>query len=186
MAMHAFRRAALVVATMTMGLMAGVFALYANAIMPGLHRTDDRTFVGAFQSIDEAITNPLFLATFIGALVVTGLAAALHLRADGRSARRWIAAAFVLYLAVFIITVRVNVPLNDEIKAAGEPDRIADLAAVRERFNEENWARWNIARAALSTAAFGCLAWALVLQGGTPTAHRAQDPAPSARRCPAN
>jgi uncharacterized membrane protein len=154
---------------MTMGLMAGVFALYANAIMPGLHRTDDRTFVGAFQSIDEAITNPLFLATFIGVLVITGLAAALHLRDDGRSVLPWIAAAFVLYLAVFIITVRVNVPLNDEIKAAGDPDRIADLAAVRERFDEEKWGRWNIARAAMSTAAFGCLAWALVLQGGSRT-----------------
>jgi uncharacterized membrane protein len=178
MTMHPFRGAALVVATMTMGLMAGVFALYAKAIMPGLHRTDDRTFVGAFQSIDKAITNPLFLATFIGALATTGVAAALHLGADGRSALPWIAAAFVLYLAVFIITVRVNVPLNDEIKAAGDPDRIVDLAAVRERFNEANWARWNIARAALSTAAFGCLAWALVLQGGTATPHRAQDPPP--------
>jgi uncharacterized membrane protein len=178
MTMQPFRRAALVGATMTVGLMAGVFALYANAIMPGLHRTDDRTFVGAFQSIDEAITNPLFLATFIGALVITGLAAALHVRDDGRWVLPWIAAAFVLYLAVFIITVRVNVPLNDGIKAAGDPDRIADLAAVRERFDEAKWVRWNIARAALSTAALGCLACALVLQGGTPTPDGAQDPAP--------
>jgi hypothetical protein len=37
----------------------------------------------------------------------------------------------------FIITVGVNVPLNDGIKAAGDPDRIADLAAVGERFDEE-------------------------------------------------
>jgi uncharacterized membrane protein len=178
MTMRSFRRAVLVVATMTMGLMAGVFAVFANAIMPGLRRTDDRTFVGAFQSIDEAITNPLFLATFTGVLVITGLAAALHLRDDGRSVLPWIAAAFVLYLAVFIITVRVNVPLNDGVKAAGDPDRIADLAAVRERFDEENWVRWNIVRAALSTAALGCLAWALVLQGGIPTPHGAEDPAP--------
>jgi uncharacterized membrane protein len=38
-----------------------VFAIYANAVMPGLCRSDDRTFVGAFQSIDTAIINPLFL-----------------------------------------------------------------------------------------------------------------------------
>ena len=62
----------LIVATMAVGLMAGVFGLYANTIMRGLGRTDDRTFVGAFQSIDRAIINPLFLATFFAALILTG------------------------------------------------------------------------------------------------------------------
>jgi uncharacterized membrane protein len=60
------------------------------------------------------------------------------------------------------------VPLNDAIKAAGDPDRIPDLAAVRERFNEARWVRWNLARAVATTAAFGCLAWALVLYGRIP------------------
>jgi uncharacterized membrane protein len=59
--MEILRAATLVVATITTGLMAGVFAIYANAVMPGLCRSDDRTFVGAFQSIDTAIINPLFL-----------------------------------------------------------------------------------------------------------------------------
>jgi uncharacterized membrane protein len=152
----------LVAATMSVGLMAGVFGLYAH-IMPGLGRTDDRTFVGAFQSIDRAVINPLFLATFLGALAFTALAAALHLGNGGRLA--WVVAALVLYLAVFIITIRVNVPLNDEIKAAGDPDQIADLAVVRERFDEASWIRWNVVRAVATTAAFGCLAWTLVLYG---------------------
>jgi uncharacterized membrane protein len=157
--------AALVASTMTVGLMAGVFGHYAIAVMPGLGRTDDRTFVGAFQSIDNAIINPLFLATFVGGLFSTALATALHLGKDGRSLLLWLVAALVLYLAAFIITVRVNVPLNDAIKAAGDPDHIPDLAAVRERFDEARWARWNIVRALACTTAFGCLAWALVLYG---------------------
>jgi uncharacterized membrane protein len=163
--MELIRAAALIAATMTTGLMAGVFGLYAHAIMPGLRETDDRTFVGAFQEIDRAIINPWFIPTFVGALVLTGVAAALHLREDERSALPWIVAAFVLYLVVFVITIRVNVPLNDDIKAAGDPDRIADLAAVRERFDETRWASWNVARAVATTAAFGCLAWGLVLHG---------------------
>jgi uncharacterized membrane protein len=169
--MELARGVALVAATVTMGLMAGVFGLYAHTIMPGLGRTDDRTFVGAFQSIDRAIINPLFLPTFLGALVLTGLAAALHLGADGRSVLPWALAAFVLYLAVFVITIGVNVPLNEGLKAAGEPDRIADLAAVRERFNAAKWIRWNLVRTVACTAAFGCLCWALVLYGRitTPT-----------------
>jgi uncharacterized membrane protein len=159
----------LLAATMTTGLMAGVFCHYANAVMPGLGRTDDRTFVGAFQSIDRAIINPLFLATLLGALLLTAAAVALHLGGDGRSVLPWTVAALVLYLALFVVTIRINVPLNDALKAAGDPDRIADLAAVRERFDEARWVRWNLFRAVACTVAFGCLAWALVLYGRIPT-----------------
>ena len=164
--MDALRATTLIAATMSMGLMAGVFGLYAHTIMPGLGRTDDRTFVGAFQAIDRAIINPWFLGGgFVGALAFTALAAALHLPADHRSGLPWIVGALVLYLAVFVITIAVNVPLNDAIKAAGDPDRIVDLAAVRAQFDEARWARWNIVRTAASTVALGCLAWALVLFG---------------------
>jgi uncharacterized membrane protein len=156
---------ALIAATMSMGLMAGVFGLYAHAIMPGLRKTDDRTFVGAFQAIDRAIINPLFMSSFLGALVLAGAAAALL--GGERSVLPWIAVALVLYLAVVVITIAVHVPLNDALKAAGDPDQIADLAAVRERFDEARWVAWNIVRAVLSTAALGCLAWALVQYGRT-------------------
>ena len=161
--MNALRAASLLGATMTMGLVAGAFALYAHTVMPGLKRTDDRTFVTAFQSLDRAIINPWFMAGgFAGALVFTLAATVTHL---GRDALPWIAAALVLYLVAVVITIAVNVPLNDAIKAAGDPDRIGDLAAVRERFDEARWAAWNVVRVVTSTAAFGCLAWALVLYG---------------------
>ncbi len=153
----------LVTATVAMGLMAGVFGLYSHTIMPGLARTDDRTFVGAFQSIDRAIINVWFIPVFIGALLLTGAAGVLHLGDDGRSVVGWIGAAFVLYLAVVIITVAVNVPLNDDIKSAGDPDEIGDLGEVRTRFDEARWTRWNVGRAIATTVAFVSLTVALVL-----------------------
>jgi uncharacterized membrane protein len=150
--------ASLVAATVSVGLMAGVFYVYAHAIMPGLGRTDDRTFVAAFQAIDRAIINPWFIPVFIGALPVLVLAAALH---TGDEPLPWIVAALALYLATFVLTMRVNVPLNDALKAAGDPDAI-DVAAARRNFDEGRWARFNVVRAVASTAALGCLAWALV------------------------
>lgn len=166
--MRALQVATLFVASVSTGLMAGVFDLYAHTIMPGLRRTDDRTFVGAFQAIDRAIINPLFISTFLGTLALIGAAAILHL-VDGEAAvGTWIGAAFVLYLAVVAVTLTVHVPRNDGIKAAGNPDHIDDLAAVRRRFGEARWARWNHLRAVASTAAAGCLAWALVLHGRIP------------------
>jgi uncharacterized membrane protein len=104
---------------------------------------------------------------FFGALILTAAAAALSIGEGRRDVLAWAVAALVLYLPVVVITMRVNVPLNDAIKAAGDPDRIGDLAAVRRDFDESRWRRWNLFRAPASTAAFGCLAWALVEYGGT-------------------
>jgi uncharacterized membrane protein len=156
------RATTLMGATLTMGLVAGAFALYAHTIMPGLRKTDDRTFVTAFQQIDRAIINPWFMTTaFAGALVLT-LAAGIANRAT--PALPWIAAAFGLYLVAVVVTIAINVPLNDAIKAAGNPDHI-NVAQVRAQFQETRWAAWNLVRVATTTPAFGLLAWALVLCG---------------------
>src|ERR671934_2432854 len=100
--MTVIRAISLLAATITMGLVAGVFALYAHTIMPGLKKTDDRTFVAAFQSMDRAIVNPWFMLTaFLGALVCT-IAAVVTNR--GSSALPWIAVALGLYLVAFVVT----------------------------------------------------------------------------------
>jgi uncharacterized membrane protein len=143
----------LIAATVLTGLSVGVMVLYAHTIMPGLKKTDDRTFVGAFQAIDRAIINPLFMLTFFGALILIGTAAALHFGAGRRAALPWLIAAFVLYLIAVIITMAVNVPLNDAIKAAGDPNHI-NVAKVRADFHEARWAAWNYVRTITSTTAF--------------------------------
>jgi uncharacterized membrane protein len=94
--------------------------------------------------------------------VFTVIATIAHI---GRDALPWIAAALLLYLVASGITIAINVPLNDRLKAAGDPDRIADLGAVRASFDEARWASWNLVRVITSTTAFGLLAWALVLHG---------------------
>ena len=152
--------ATLVAATITNGLMAGLFAAYSYAVMPGLGRAGDRTFVEAMQQTNAAILNGWFGVCFCGAAVFAAAAVLLHL---GRPGLAWIVAGLVLYVAVLVITFRVNVPLNDGLAAAGSP--AADPAAARTAF-EGTWVRWNVVRAVCSTAAFGCLVGALVVRGG--------------------
>lgn len=144
--------AALVPAVITNGLMAGLFAAYSYAVMPGLARTSDTTFVSAMTQTNAAILNGWFGICFGGAVAFPALAAVLH---RGRPGWAWIVAGLVLYVAVLVVTFRVNVPLNDALAAATDP------AAARAAF-EGPWVRWNAVRAVLSTGAFGCLAWALV------------------------
>jgi uncharacterized membrane protein len=149
--------AALAGAVVTNGLMAGLFAAYSYAVMPGLGRTDDRTFVAAMQQTNAAILNGWFGVCFGGAVLLAAVAAVLH---RGRPGLGWIVAGLVLYVAVLGVTFAVNVPLNDALAAAGD----VDPAGARARF-EGAWVRWNVVRAVLSTAAFGCLTWALVATG---------------------
>lgn len=155
---------ALVVATLAAGLLAGVFLLYSHTIMPGLGKTDDRTFVGAFQATDQAIMNPLFLLTFVGTPVGCVAAALLYLGEDDKAVLPWVLAAVALWALVFLVTGSANVPLNNAIKAAGDPDEI-DVTAARAAFHEDRWSRLNLIRTVASVAAFGCLIWALVLHG---------------------
>ncbi|WP_028067598.1 anthrone oxygenase family protein [Solirubrobacter soli] len=157
--MNTIRTLSLMAAALTMGLATGAFALYAHAIMPGLKKTDDRTFVTAFQSIDRAIINPWFMLTaFLGALAFTVAALALNV---GRDALPWVALALGLYVVAVIITFAVNVPLNDAIKAAGD----ADPSATRAAFHETRWAAFNVVRTLLSAGASVSLLWALVVHG---------------------
>jgi uncharacterized membrane protein len=153
-----FRALAYVITT---GLTAGVLFAFACSVMPGLGRTDDRTFISAFQGADAAIVaSPPFLAAFVGSPVLTFVALLLHLGEGSRAALGWVIAAFVLTIATIAITRAVHLPLNAAIKAAGDVDAMSDRAEVRERV-EGRWVRWNIVRTVTATAALGCLAVAL-------------------------
>jgi uncharacterized membrane protein len=156
------RGGALVGAVLAMGVFAGLFYGFAVAVMPGLRGAGDRTFVEAMQRINVAILNGWFFAVFFGAPVLMLVAAGLHLGPGRRHVLVWIVAALALYAVVFVVTMAVNVPLNNALERAGQVSEMADPGAVRAVF-EDRWVRWNTVRAVASTVSLGCLAWALVL-----------------------
>ncbi|GGF08647.1 anthrone oxygenase family protein [Williamsia phyllosphaerae] len=151
--MTALRQTILVLGVTTTGLMAGLFCAFAYAVMPGLHRTDARTLVTAMQKINAAIVNPVFLLLFFGGLVVT-VAAAWLCRHEAIAP--WVIVAAVLYLLGLVVTVAFNIPLNDRLAAATDPD------TARAAF-ETAWVRWNLVRAVLHTGGFMVLAAGLVV-----------------------
>jgi uncharacterized membrane protein len=153
---------AMVAATVTTGLMAGLFFAFTTSVMPGLAAGDDRTFVGAMRRINIAILNGWFALAFAGSAVLTLVAALLHL---GDPELPWLVAAFVAYGATLAITFAVHVPLNEALNKAldkADEDSAAALGAARERF-ERRWVRWNVARMLVNLVAFGLLTWALAL-----------------------
>jgi uncharacterized membrane protein len=141
-------------ATVATGLMAGVYFIYAVAIMPGLRRLDDGGFVGAFQATDRAIINPVFLVAFFAPTALCGIAAFTE---RGELGYRWIVAALVLNAVVVAVTMAVNVPLNDALKARGEVTG-PDASTARQAFREGRWVAWNWFRTVANVGALVCLA----------------------------
>ncbi|MFJ5773652.1 DUF1772 domain-containing protein [Streptomyces sp. NPDC093094] len=146
----------LLTATILVGLTAGTFFVFACAVMPALSRSEDRVFVQVVRDINDVIQNPLFLLAFLGALPLSAVAAWQSRTAP----HRWLAwSGCAAYALAFLVTVVVNVPLNDRLASAtGSP------AAARADF-EDMWVLWNAVRAGLSVAGLGLLAGALTVRG---------------------
>ena len=140
-------------ATVATSLMAGVYFTYAVAIMPGLRRLDDSGFVAAFQATDRAIINPVFLAAFFAPTALCGICA---FTVRGEPGYCWIVAALVLNAAIVAITMAVNVPLNDALKARGDVVG-PDATAARQAFSEGRWVAWNWFRTVAHVPALICL-----------------------------
>ena len=148
-------------AVIAMGLFAGLFYTFTLTVMPGLTAADDRTLVDAMQ---QMVDNPAFPLTFLGAGALATVALIQARRSRSAETAGWIVAGLAFYAVTAIITFAIHVPLNEELKDAGDPARIQDLAIVRDDFATP-WVAWDIVRTLASTAAFGCLVWALVLRG---------------------
>ena len=164
--MTADRNASIVLgaAVIAMGLLAGLFYGSSIAVMPALTAADDRTLVDAMQHMIVEIENPAFFLTFLGAPALAAIALLQARRAGSARIGGWIVAGLAFYMVMVVVTVAVHFPLNDDLIKAGDPDRIENLAAVRDDFVTP-WVAWDMVRTLASTVAFGCLARAFLLRG---------------------
>ena len=153
-------------AVIAMGLLAGLYYAFDVAVMPALTAADDRTLVDAMQQMIDTIENPAFFLTLLGAPALAGVAFFQARRSGSVKTAGWIVAGLAFYTVMVVVTFAFHFPLNDDLKEAGDPDRIENLAAVTDDLLTP-WVAWNIVRTLATTAAFGCLAWALVLRGRT-------------------
>ena len=152
----------LLVATVSSGLVAGVYLLYAHTVMPAVRGLPDRPAVDLFAALDRAIVNPVFMATgFLGAPIATAAALAT---AWASPARWWVATALVLHLVTVAVTARVHLPRNDALKAQVGGEGRYTATTARLALDEPVWVRWNLVRVTCTVVATSTLAWALTLR----------------------
>jgi uncharacterized membrane protein len=160
----AVRTLTLAGATLTTGLIAGVFYAYAVSVNLGLAGQPDAGYVAAMQAINERIQNPLFFLSFFGAVLFLLAALAAH-SLRPRSSRFWLVAlASALYVGGgFLLTVFVNVPLNEALARVALEAFPGELARARAAY-EDPWVFWNGVRTVFSFVAFLALVCACLLR----------------------
>jgi len=121
------------------GLLAGLYLAFAVAVMPALHGLGDDGFVDTMKRINVSIVNPAFLLVFLAAPVLAVAAAVL-----ARSP--WAYTAATLGVITLVITLVVNVPLNDKLAAGGSR---ADFETL--------WVLFNALRTLTGIGSFVCL-----------------------------
>jgi uncharacterized membrane protein len=122
---------------LTTALIAGLFYAYSVSVNPGLNRLSDSAYLQSMQHINRVILNPLFMASFMGALIMLPICTFIVFRHDGISPSFWfILAATLLYvIGTFGVTIAGNVPLNvmlDQFNIEGAGAQ--ELRAFRAQF----------------------------------------------------
>jgi uncharacterized membrane protein len=132
-----------------LGAVYGVFFTYSNSVVPGLDRIDPERAVAAQRSMNVAIINPRFLATFIGPLLTSTATGFLLLGLDETTAAWLFFAAAALYLlGCLVVTGRINVPMNNALENGHSTDWAQRWADFSPR-----WRRWNTVRTVTSMIA---------------------------------
>ena len=147
------RSLALVGATLTTGLISGFVYAYACAVTRGLALLPDAQYVAAMQAINATVRNGVFAFSFFGAALFLILAVVVHV--PRLRSRRFvlISLACPLYVAGgFVLTLGVNVPMNEALARAGSNASPEVLARAREAY-EDPWNFWNGMRTVRSSLA---------------------------------
>lgn len=153
------RTALLVCALVATGLLAGFFYAYTASVNQGLGQLDDRSYIAAMQSINDAVPNPIFVLSFIGALL-TGLATLVHLRAGNSAKALLVGATLLVVSGGLLVTFFASVPLNDQLAGIDLNAGPAALGDARGDY-ESAWNTWNTIRTLTCTSALACLGLAL-------------------------
>lgn len=144
----------LFVTLLVTALITGLWYAFSCSVNWGLGKLGDREYLLAMQSINRAILNPVFFATFIGALILLPVSTWLAYKQPGSAGWAFLLAASIIYLiGVFGVTAGGNVPLNDALNGFDvEQATVQSVANARQAF-EGPWNRLHTIRGIASFVA---------------------------------
>lgn len=145
----------LILATLSTGIMAGLFFTWSNTVTTGIGRLNDLEYLRAFQAMNRTILNPAFFLAFFGAALLLPISTYMQFKIQSDYMHWMLLAACMLYLiGVIVVTFAGNIPLNNILEASNlEGISFEDAKILRESF-ENKWNTLNWIRTYCSLGAF--------------------------------
>jgi uncharacterized membrane protein len=116
---------------------AGLFYTFSMSVMPGLNAIAPAQAEEAMRSVNQKILNPWLYIPFLGAPLAALVAGLLG---DAPAALWFFAAAAVNFAGSFLVTVAINVPMNNALNAG----------TMSWKDYSPRWTAWNTVRAVAS------------------------------------
>ncbi len=140
---------------LTTGLMAGLFFAFSYSVNPGLGNLSDAEYIGAMQSINRAIQNPVFFSVFFGAIILLPLTTYFHYsKINSKPFLFLLIAAIVYLIGVFGVTIFGNIPLNELLDKFNLHSASQEALTVQRTIFQERWNNLNAIRTFSSAVAF--------------------------------
>lgn len=150
-------------ATLLSGAIFGFFYAWICSTMWGLDAADPRVAIGAMQAMNVSVRNVTFAPAFFGTPFVLGFAALCCWRPARRAALLLAGAALLYFCGGMLLTMNINVPMNEALALVRIPEDIAQAQAIWTAYSQP-WQVWNVIRMLVSglTLALAALAlWSL-------------------------
>ena len=149
------------------GAIFGFFYAWVCSTMWGLDTAKPAVAIEAMQAMNASVRNAVFAPAFFGTPVVLFITAALAFQAGFRRPAAAFAGAAVIYFAGgLLLTLSVNVPMNEALARVVVPSDSAEAERVWRAYSDP-WKFWNTFRtvaSGISLALTGIGALALAKQ----------------------
>lgn len=139
-----------IIAVVLTGAIFGFFYAWVCSTMWGLDDADPRVAIAAMQAMNASVRNAVFFpAFFLTPLALAVAAAVAHRYRHRVSAVLFVAAAGVYTVGGLLLTMTINVPMNEALGALAVPESREAAAAIWADYSGR-WQRWNITRTVAS------------------------------------
>ena len=144
------------------GAIFGFFYAWICSTMWGLDAADPRIAIAAMQAMNASVRNIVFAPAFFGTPVALILTAALaHGAQKPRAARLFLAGGLLYLFGGMILTMAVNVPMNEALGALTVPEAREDAATIWAAYSPR-WQVFNTIRTVVSGATLLLAGWAVL------------------------
>jgi uncharacterized membrane protein len=128
------------------GAIFGFFYAWVCSTMWGLDAAPPTVAIAAMKAMNASVRNAVFAPAFFGTPFVLFLTAAVAARAHRRKAAVFFASGGLVYLfGGILLTMRVNVPMNEAFALIAVPANEAEATRIWQTYSG-SWQKWNIAR----------------------------------------